>query len=253
MRLAVLASVILLCTAPMAAAQKISPEPSAPPAPTIRLTPTPESLAGARDMANFLLIESEVMGPALQVAFDAMLPELRRSLLTGPLYDSLRPSSQRAMHAFVDSMPRMVEEELNAEMPVIAENLSQDLATLFTSQEMIDINAFLRQPRVRDIYLRSVTAGARGAATGQNETVTALGALNGLTPEELAIFAAFEATPSGQAMIAKNDQFTAYLEHHFERGSQALMPRLQLRIVQGMCAALENNCPPQLRETGQPA
>lgn len=249
MRIAVLASIFLLCAAPMAAAQKINPEPSVP---AVRLAPTPESQQSAREMANFLLIESDVMGPALEAAFDTMLPSLRQTMLSGPFYESLRPSSRRAMTAFVDSMPRIVREELDAEMPIIAENLSQDLATLFTGQEGADINAFLRQPRVREIYRRSVTESARGAVLAQDETMTPLGSLRGMTSEDLAIFAEFEATPSGQAMSAKSDQFVAYLEQHLERGSQSLMPRLQRRIAQAMCAAMESDCPPQLRTMDEP-
>jgi hypothetical protein len=218
-----LASAFLLCASP-ALAQTTSPPAAA--------AVSEGHLAQARAMSRLLLIDSDVMGVAVEAAFAAQGPQMRQQMLSGPFYDNLRPEHQRSMTAFVDGLPNLVRQEIDAAMPAIAEQYAQGLTKLFNEQELADIVVFLGQPLARAAYLRAVAEGASGVAASPPST------------EELAVFAAFEATPSGQAFEQRNGQMTQALNQTLAAGSATMMPRVQQRVLREMCAALGDQAPP---------
>jgi hypothetical protein len=237
MRLALAVSALLLCAQP-AFAQEIPPAAQA--------APSAAHLESARSMSRMLLVESDVVGVGVRAAFEVLAPSLRQQLLTGPGYDNLRPDTQRSLTGFVDGFAVLVQQELGMEMGAIAEDFAQRLTTVFSETEMSDIAGFLAQPVARSAYLKAVELGARNTAVG-----TGAAAAPDLTPEETAIFAAFGATPSGQAMDRNSERVTQMLRLALEAGTQRLMPRLQQRILHDMCAAMADQCPPNVRAAMQ--
>lgn len=235
MRLVIAVSVLLL-SAHLALAQ---------PTPPAALTAPAASAAhadAARSMSHMLLIESDVVGVSIGAAFDAVEPRLRQQVLSGPAYENLRPDTQRSLTRWVDGFRTLIEEELGAEMVVIAEDFAQRLTTVFSETEMTEIAAFLAQPLARSAYIKSVEHGARATATGGGVSTPPT-----LTPEEIATFAEFETTSAGQALNRNSDRLLQMLTLALEAGTQRLMPRLQQRIPREMCAAMGDECPPGLR------
>lgn len=225
MRFLLFASAFMVCASPTLA----QPTPPAPPAAAVV---SEGHMAQAHAMANLLLIDSDVMGVAIEAAFGALGPQMRQQFLTGPFYDSLRHENQRSLTTWVDGLPHLVREEINAAMPAVAEQYAQGLTKLFNEQELTDIVAFLAQPAARAVYLRAVAAGASGAAPGAP------------SPEETEMFAAFSATPSGQAFDARSEHLTQALNQALAAGTATMMPRVQARVQREMCVALGDQAPP---------
>ncbi|MEQ1618903.1 MAG: hypothetical protein ABL883_11240 [Terricaulis sp.] len=230
----VLAISALLLNAHLAFAQQ-----APPPAPAASAA----HVEAARSMSRMLLIESDVVGVGIRAAFDVLEPRLRQQVLSGPAYDNLRPDTQRSLTHWVDGFQALMQEELGAEMGAIGEDFAQRMTTVFTEEEMTDIASFLAQPIARSAYLKSVEHGARTTAAGGGAGTPP----PSLTPEEVAAFAEFGATPAGQAMDRNSDRTMQMLGLALEAGTQRLMPRLQQRIPREMCAAMGDECPPGLR------
>jgi hypothetical protein len=226
MRFLLLASTLLLCASPALAQPP-------PPPPAAAAVVSEGHLAQARAMARLLLIDSDVMGVAIEAAFATLGPQMRQQLLAGPFYDGLRPENQRSLTVWVDGLPQVVRDEINAAMPAIAEQYAQGLTKLFNEQELADVVVFLGQPVARAAYLRAVAAGASGATVPSAPS-----------PEELEVFAAFSATPSGQAFDQRSTQLTQALNQALTAGSATMMPRVRARVQREMCAALRDQAPP---------
>lgn len=232
----VLAVSALLLSAPLAFAQQTPPPVQAAPAPMAA------HLDAARSMSNMLLIESDVVGAGIRAAFGVLEPRLRQQVLSGPAYDDLRPDTQRSLTRWVDGFQALMQEELGAEMGAIAEDFALRMTTVFTEEEMTGIASFLAQPVARSAYLKSVEYGARSTATGG-----AAGTPPPPTPEEVAAFAEFGATPAGHAMDRNSERTMQMLNLALEAGTQRLLPRLQQRIPREICAAMGDECTPALR------
>lgn len=219
----------------------------APPTVETAQTPSAVQVSGAREMARILLLDSGVVGVAVESAFAERGPQLRQQLLGSEMYANLRPSAQRALAIWIDGIPGMVREEVAAAMPGIAEDFAQHIAPLFSDSEITEIVAFLNEPVTRAAFLRTVVAGVRSAATDGRA------GLPDLSPEENLAFATFAITPAGRALDEKGDQLGQHLRQAMTTGSQALMPRIQQRMMRDMCAALGDECPSHLRRAIAPA
>ncbi|MGE0739741.1 MAG: DUF2059 domain-containing protein [Hyphomonadaceae bacterium] len=201
-------------------------EPTSPAAATA--APVSEaSLSAARDLTTAMLVDSGILPTAIQHVWNQYLPQLRQQY--GSLPGVSEPRRQAAV-AFLETVPAILNEEVNRVLPRIINDAAPDIAAVFTEQELTDIATFMRDARTRSLLTRMVT-----------------GNVAGLTNEELAFANEFSQSPAGRAMDAKGNQLTAALDRAMQSASQELQTTLMRRMFQGLCGALEEECPAPLR------
>lgn len=199
-----------------------------------------EAVEAARAMMRLLLIDSGAIPIAVEQAFSAQLPAMRQSITNAPFYADLSPARQQALSAYLETLPAVVNQELQAVLPTVVETSAQEMLALFTDREIVDISAFMRSEAVRDTIVRTVLGGVNAHFGGAQEPE--------LSPEEEAAFAAFEATPSGIAFAAKSDAFSDAMERSISTGFMSVVPALQGRMLRDMCDIMGDQCPSQMQQ-----
>lgn len=223
--------VAALAFAPLAHAQTAAP-------------PTAEQLSAAHDTANVMLVETGAMQVAFDQALSILTPQLHQQIGGSPFYQGLTPQHQTAVMAFIDAdVARIFNEETTTALPGMIDSAAVRLATVFSEQDLRDITAFMRRPAVRTQYLHGVTAGVYQAAGRTPPPAPPM------TPEDQAVYSAFEQTPAGQAFNAHSADVSAIMQQAVEGGINA--QRLRQRISAGMCDAAGEECPATLRAAGQ--
>lgn len=199
-----------------------------------------EAVEAAHAVMRLLLIDSGAIPIAVEQAFSSQLPEMRRSIMAAPFFSSLHATRQQALTAYLETLPSVVNEELQAVLPAVVETAAQEMLTLFSDREIVDISSFMRSDAARETIVRSVLGGVNAHFGGPQEPE--------LTAEESAAFAAFEATPSGMAFAAKSAAFNAAMERTISTGFMSVVPALQSRMLRDMCDIMGDQCPAHMQQ-----
>lgn len=233
MRTLILAAALAL-SAPAAIAQETA-QPAA-------VAPSEPHLAAARDLITAMLVDTGAIDIALDQSIQLLLPQLRTQITSGALYQSLSQARRDALMAFTENdLGRIMREEAAAAMPAALDAATTRFAGLFSEQELRDAAAFMRQPAARATFLHGVTQGVYQSSGQTPPPAPALSA------DDLAAAAAFSATPSGRALDARASEVSAVLVETLGAAFNDARPRLQQRLLAGMCDALGDECPPALR------
>jgi hypothetical protein len=170
--------------------------------------------------------------------FDAivvqMLPEYRRQAASSTYYRRANAERRRALDQLIEATPNILREEIVAESAIMARNATPRVAELMTPEEVTWFANFLRAPEWRPIVQRMV------GQTSKNDT-------SELTEEELASFARFEESPMAEMLAEKGEPFMNLLTQEMDSAMQRIEPRLQMRLMTGICEALGRSCPRELR------
>ncbi len=241
MRLSLTVCAILLTNAPFAFAQ--APVPPIPPAPAqaAPAAPSPEAIAAGQDFFRAIIFDSG----GLTLIFDTMaanqMPSLRDSIRNSPLYRDARPTHQSNLAAFIESLPDVVREEFEAILVDAGARAAPRFAAHLTAAELTALAAFMRTPAMQALWRSFFSASLSTTGGAPSE------AFPDWSRELEGEAAEFASTPAGLAFAREQEKLTAILNEEVMGGVAAAMPRLQQRVINGMCAALEDECPPQIR------
>ncbi|MCX7358196.1 MAG: hypothetical protein NT015_08655 [Alphaproteobacteria bacterium] len=214
-----------------ATAQAQTPAPAA----TEQVHPTDAPTAGATIM-EALIYESGLVDTMLEPLIAQMMPQMRQQLLQSDLYRSVSPRAQQNLVGFFDTMPDLLRQTIRDEFTVIAQRVGVRLAQHMTSDELNGIADFMRHPSARAYLSRSAMSFA-----SQGDSVVEP------TAEELAYVEQFMTTPAGIAFMRESDYLSTVITEEFDASAPRLQPIVQSRIYGGVCDALGNECPRNLR------
>lgn len=208
----------------------LAQKPAEAPAPAhAQETPAPiqseENVAAASELLQVLLVESNIMPHAIQELWAPQMTRLRALYATLPIAKERRTAAT----AFLDTVPTLLLEEINAFLPGVIERAAPELAARLASEDIRAMTAFMRSDPGREVLLSTVTGAP-------------------LSADAEAANAAFSASPSGQRLNAQSDVLSQVLGEALEEGSGPLLDRVRARTATGLCAALEDDCPPALRQ-----
>ena len=160
--------------------------------------------------------------------------EFSTPLLTGPFYENLRPDTQRALTAYVDTIPQLLREELLTTMSQVNEELAQRLIARFEERELVALATVFSHPQFRAVVLENALASVRR----ENATWTFEE-----SPELEAIFEAAreQGAPHPWDVLRVVGEANAIAQ-------LAMRPRLQLRLLRGLCGAMADECPAHAHE-----
>jgi hypothetical protein len=175
--------------------------------------------------------------------FDAIaahqLPMYRQAATSSEYYRSASAEHRAALDRVIEDTPDIMRAEVLAEMPVMAANIAPRVASLLTPEEISGFANMFRSPELRPLLDRMV---GRAVATGaESATVEP-------TEEERARLAEFEASPLGRAIVLHGNDFLAIVNGEFQAATPRVASRLQRALAVRICAALEDECPRDLRE-----
>jgi hypothetical protein len=210
---ALAAAIFLSATPPAASAQDSAPSDTA--------------LAAARDMTSALIVESGLLDAALDTAFADLMPRLRAEYAG---LTTITPAHRDAALAFIETLPALVRTELQGAIGQAIEAAAPELAAIYSEETMIAAAAFFRREEMRALLVRGVQTDWK------------------LTEQDHRLLEEFEGSAQARGLLANAAAFGDVLERAFRRTTGALLPSLMLRVYQGLCSALEEECPASIRE-----
>lgn len=215
------------------------PAPSAPSA-------SVEQIAAARDFYQAMLFDNGLVVKASDGMARQRMPEIRASLLNSPLFHNANAEHQAALSAFVDTVPALMRQELLVAFAEAADRAAPRAATVMNEGELREVAAFMRSPEAIALIEQAIEARLTGAE---------LDLMNYFNIDAGAgeFFVAFSQTPGGRAFSRNREELGRILNEELARATVELQPRVQRMMFAGVCAALEEECPPALRAAIPPA
>jgi len=196
------------------------------PAPATESVPD-SRLAAARELAQTMLIDSDLFEQAIESLSAETLPRMRAR--TNEMRVS--PRARTAAAAFLDTMPAMITEEINLVLPQAVDEAALEIREIFSEAELREITIFMRDPLTQQFMVRTMLSG---------------GAINP-TEAELQRVLAFAETPAGAAYAARGGDMNAAFQRALSNAGTRIEPRIMRRTMEGLCAALANECPAEIR------
>lgn len=217
-----------------AAAQKPDPPPA-------RLAETlgPEHVAAALDFYRSIVFDTGMVETLSNGIGAEIMPSIRTSMLDSDLYRSVSEERQAALRAYVETLPQVMLEECEAMFTELGRRAAPRFAERLSGEHLSEIAAFMRTPDMRDAWRTMMKAYLEGRDD----------AMTGMLPWSMEAPAtrAFAETEAGRALGREIDSINRILEEEMEASLTLAMPRIQTRIFEGMCAALGDECPDDLR------
>jgi hypothetical protein len=232
--LSALFAAILLSTT-IAHAQSKAPS-SAPVASPAELADT---TAATREVLQALFFDIGVFD---RVA-SAQMPGIRDSVRNSPQYLNADAQRRLALDQFLEAMPSIIRAEVANETDAMASNIAQHVAQTMRPDEILAFATFFRSAELRPFVNRII---GEGIASDFGEVTTEP------TPEEATRIAAFMETADGRAIAAHSTAFWPVVGAELQAAAPRILQRLRVRIYGDMCAALGDECPPELRPNGSP-
>ena len=196
-----------------------------------------QSATAVRDIFSALLFDTGM--------FDAIvanqLPAMRQSFVTSPLYRQTTQRRRDALNSFIDALPGIMREEFEAELTVMAQNAAPRVSSLMQPDELSAIAAFFRDPELRPLIDRMVSAGIADGFSGSSPQPEPNAA-------EMARLDEIERSPAGRALQVHGEEVLTILGAEMDAATPRITPRLQDRVLRGMCEALETDCPREVRQ-----
>ena len=237
----VIAACLVLTPCDLAAAQDSKPADDAAAVDSL----APEHIAAAREMFDSIVFDNGLLATLSDGIAEREMPELRASMLSSPLYTSATPEHQAALTAFMESMPDVMRSELTSMFNEIGDRAAPRFASRIEADDLRGISAFMRSPEMlalwQDLMQNYLKSGR---------------ALGGTFPDWSnstdATFTEFASTPSGRAFLREQDFLTQVLEEEINGAIVRIVPRIQVRVLSGICDALGDECPARLRDSVGP-
>lgn len=237
MRLLLLAVCFSIASAAPSWAQKASPSAVAPQAPALTETPSLEAIAAARDLFEAAIIDTAILDVMFQHVARDMMPGVRADIMASELYRDARNEHRAAMLAFLDSLPGLLQEEFRAEIGAIGDRAAPRFAQRLSAEDMTAVAAYMRRPEIqaewRDLAERYIDNDVDGDLPNFPDFTTRRDA--------------FSQSPSARAFAMQRDALDQILREEMDRSTSHIVPRLQFVIAAGFCAALEDECPQNIR------
>jgi hypothetical protein len=208
---------------------------AAPPAGEAQAGPSTASVASARELLQFMLIDSGALELSMTQSFDRMMPQIRARLTSSPDYARLPQAQRDALLATFNNAPQIVREEMEAILPALLDDTAHDTAALFSESEMDGISDFLRNSTFSsafvDVILQSVKSGDKGASPTPD-----------LSQEQMRAVVDFARTPAGRAFTRNTTPWTAMIQRRFDAAGEDLARRVETRLMHDVCGVLPSMC-----------
>ncbi len=232
-RYAMLAAILAFAPMTTAYAQEAPATPAS--------APSREHIAAAGDLLQALLFESGVVAAASDSMATQRMPALRASVLNSPLFNSVTPAHQARWLAHLDTMPELMNTLITDVFGDVAERAAPRVTARLTADELAQIAVFMRTPEMRSMLLGMVERRVGGESANAHQPFGdwrrgADGAVN-----------AFALTPAGQAFEREELMLAQIFAEETNTVMSGITPRVQSLIYSGLCEALEDECPPQIR------
>ncbi len=185
--------------------------------------PSPSHIAAARNAVSALLVDSDVLPRVIRRAWAPELANMRRDFSA---MGNVSPARLDAAIAFLDTVDETVIVLVRERVPGLADTAAPEIAAIFSESELEALAAFQRDPRAVHVMLA-------GGAT--------------LTAEEQRFLDDFMASPAGRAFDERGEAYLDVLQRHLFAMLREMTPDMMLHIFRGVCEALENECPVELR------
>jgi len=230
---------LLLATGLLFASPALAQTPTPPAAETPQ--PSPEAIAAARDFYTAMIFDGGALDALAPVFAEYMTPQIRTTLTNSAMYRGVSAEKRARIDAFVDTLPEILIAEFGREMARATDRVAPQFARIMTVEELQGATAFLRSPDMDPLWAQLMTEVGE---TDGNSTQGTLPDWNG-TPEGRA----FAQTPAGLALIRAEPQIDAILSAESPVIFTAMSGRIELLVMTGLCDALQEECPAQVRQS----
>lgn len=197
-----------------------------------------------RGVARAFLIDSGVVDAALRSSFDDQLPALRAELSQRLSFRGLAPARQAAIDAEFARLPAIFREEIDQRMPALIARVGDELAGRFSEADLVALDRFFAMDEARSVLRRGAATMASEDESARNPAASML---SGMTPQEAQVWLDFASTDAGAAFAAQSDFFGSRIRELMMETLTPAIPAMVGRFQAGLCAALESDCPPELR------
>jgi hypothetical protein len=214
-----------------AAAQAEAPAPAAP-------APADDATAAGAELFSAILVDSGATDMLFGAVRSEMLPNLRTDLLNSAAYRAASPSRQRALETFIDTVPDILQREFSTEIGEMARRSAPRMAALMNAQQMRDIAAFMRSAELRPLWTELMA----------DVVDPKLEAADFPDWSDHPQLSAFDETDAGRAFAVHRDAIGDILDDELQQGLTRVEPRMRAAIMAGICDALAEDCPAQLRD-----
>lgn len=241
MRFLVLAACVAAASVTPAWAQKAQP-PAATVAPETQspvLTETPslEAIAAGRDLFEAAIIDTRILDVMFEHFSRDMLPEVRAEITASAIYREASTEHRAALLAFLDTLPDLLKQEFRVEIGAIGDRAAPRFAQRLSADDMNAVAAYMRQPEIqrewRDLADRFIANDIDGDLPNFPDFTTRSDA--------------FSQSPAAQAFALQRSALDRILSEEMQVSTGQIVPRLQFMVAAGLCTALEDECPQQLR------
>lgn len=194
-------------------------------------TLSPEAELQSASVVSAAFVDPELMDTITDEVIAQREHEFRDRLLVGPFFESLKPDTQRSLTAYVDTIPQLLREEVRALLPVLEAELTQRLVDRFSERELAALAFLFESAEFRAGIRQYALASLQGGSPTFEVT-------SGL--ETLVESANAQGAPhTWDVMRVVGEANTA--------AQLAARPRIEQRVLRGLCDALGEECPPHVR------
>jgi hypothetical protein len=210
--------------------------------PSSAQTPDNEATAAGAALFNAILVDSGATDMLFNAVRTELLPELRADVLDSPWYRDAGADRRRALEAFIETIPDVLRYEFTSEMGAMAQRSAPRMAALLSAQQMREIGAFLTSADMLPLWneLFADVLDPKAEATDFPDWSA--------HPQ----LAAFDQTDAGQAFARHRSAIGDILDEALQDGFTRIEPRMIAALMTGLCDALGDDCPADLRNAGNP-
>lgn len=196
-------------------------------------------LQTARTTLHAIFIDTGGLAHGVSEAFSLLSPQFHAQWAQAQFCRDLTPARRRAFDNYFANLAPVAVEVVTPTLPLLVDRYAPQLAEIFSETELNDITLYMRTEGGGSLFRRGVVAGVRNAPPPE------------MSLAEQEESARFEQTAGGRAWNARADQFNALLAAMARDVIIASQASLRARMARDLCALLQNECTPALRELGR--
>ena len=159
------------------------------------------------------------------------LPQFREMVIASAAYRRANTVHRRALDAFIETVPGLMREELDALLPQTASNAARQIGDVVSVEDVNGFVSFMSSSDMRAVLASFV------------ENYGEAPPLSSLDQRERDAYDAYAQTPHGRAFIEHANEVSAALFAALDGVEPQLVNRLRGRVRAGLCDALGDECP----------
>jgi hypothetical protein len=200
----------------------------APPAASQRQAPA-DMPAALEAMLRLFVYDSGIFDRIAEIK----LPQFREMVIASAAYRRASAVHRRALDAFIETVPGLMREELDALLPQTASNAARQIGDVVSVEDVNGFVSFMSSSDMRPVLVNFVV----------NYSEANPSPFSSLDQRERDAYDAYAQTPHGRSFIEHENEVFDKLFAALNGVEPQLVNRLRDRVRAGMCDALGDECP----------